>query len=433
MSVERVPVAVLGAGLTGLSTSESLGRRGIPRRVFEKSARVGGLATTREEAGYRFDRTGHLLHVRSDALRAEVLAWLDGDCATIARRSSVYSHGVYTRYPYQANTFGLPPEVAYECVQGFIAALLAEKPARVDDFEQFCLTHFGAGISRHFMLPYNRKLWGVAPSEITAEWCQRFVPLPKLDDVLRGAFGLNDRELGYNVEFLYPRRGIGALARALADRAGPIELERAPRRIRTRARELVFEHETVAYDVLVSTLPLPALLDSFDALPPEIARARAAQRATPLYYLDLALAAPAGRDYHWVYVPEERYPFYRVGCYSEFSSAMAPADGASLYVELCDRALPDLDELLPRVLEGLIEMGMLRRASDVAFARLRHIEHAYVIYDRNHTPALAQIQPFLESIGVISTGRYGGWNYSSMEDALLFGRDAARLAEARLR
>ena len=31
----------------------------------------------------------------------------------------------------------------------------------------------------------------------------------------------------------------------------------------------------------------------------------------------------------------------------------------------------------------------------------------------------------LESLGVISTGRYGAWNYSSMEDALGFGAAAA--------
>ena len=36
--------------------------------------------------------------------------------------------------------------------------------------------YFGEGIARHFMLPYNEKLWGVHPREITAAWCSRFVP-----------------------------------------------------------------------------------------------------------------------------------------------------------------------------------------------------------------------------------------------------------------
>lgn len=428
MSDSYVPVAILGAGLTGLSTAERLERRGVEHVVYEKAPRVGGLASTREEAGYRFDNTGHLLHVRSPELRQDVLEWLEGDCLEITRRSRVWSHGVYTRYPFQANTFGLPPAVAYECVYDFVRAYQRRKPDRLESFEEFCRVHFGDAICRHFMLPYNRRLWGVDPRDITAEWCQRFVPVPRLEDVIGGAVGLNDRELGYNAEFIYPRRGIGELAFALQRRAGRVELLTAPRHVRWRTKELVFEGGNVRYDALVSSLPLPVLLDLFEELPSEVQGARARLRCTSLRYLDIALSRPVGRDFHWVYVPEERYPFYRVGCYSHFSEHMAPAGCAGLYVELVDRAPPVLETLMPRVVHGLQEMGLLRSAADVAFVRPRHIEWAYVIYDRHHAEALRSLQAFLESVGVISTGRYGGWNYSSMEDAISFGRTAAERA-----
>lgn len=428
----RVPVAVLGAGLTGLAAAERLRSWGIRCRVFEKSDEVGGLVRTQEEAGFRFDRTGHLLHLRSDALRAEVLDWLDGECLTVSRRSLVWSHGVYTRYPFQANTFGLPAQVAYDCLHGFVEAFFSDDQRQPSNFEEFCLARFGAGISRHFMLPYNRRLWGVSLREITTAWCQRFVPLPRLEDVLAGAVGLNDRELGYNTEFLYPRKGIGALATALGKRAGEVELSKPPRHILNKSRELVFDAERVGYEALVSTIPLPLLLDLFDELPPEVARVKGLLRSTRLYYLDVALRVPAGQDFHWVYVPEERYPFYRVGCYSRFSPDMAPDGSAGLYVELADRGVPNLDTLIPDVLRGLREMGIIDSAADVLFTRLREIEHAYVIYDHQRQGALDVILPFLESSGVFSTGRYGGWNYSSMEDAIEFGRNAAVSARARL-
>jgi protoporphyrinogen oxidase len=89
---------------------------------------------------------------------------------------------------------------------------------------------------------------------------------------------------------------------------------------------------------------------------------------------------------------------------------------------------PDLEQVIPRVLSGLVEMGVIESASDVAFVRPRHLAHAYVLYDHEHAPALAVIEPFLAEHRVISTGRYGGWNYSSMEDALRFGRQAAERA-----
>jgi protoporphyrinogen oxidase len=127
-------------------------------------------------------------------------------------------------------------------------------------------------------------------------------------------------------------------------------------------------------------------------------------------------------------VPEPKYPFYRVGCYTEFSPALAPPGTASLYVELAGREASNSEQALASVLPGLLEMGAVRSAADIAFARLRRLDYAYVIYDREYEAALGVIRPFLESLHIVSTGRYGGWNYSSMEDALRFGADAAQQA-----
>jgi protoporphyrinogen oxidase len=129
-----------------------------------------------------------------------------------------------------------------------------------------------------------------------------------------------------------------------------------------------------------------------------------------------------------VYVPEERYPFYRVGCYSAFSAELAPPGKSCLYVELSSREKPDMTTLLPEVAQGLVEMSIIDKPSDILFAEPRRIDHAYVVFDHNYYQALSVIQPFLEEHAIVSAGRYGGWNYSSMEDALLFGRDAAKRA-----
>jgi protoporphyrinogen oxidase len=426
--VSHVPAVVLGAGLTGLSAAIELAAAGVERRVFEKLGWAGGHAITVEDSGYRFDRTGHLLHLRDAQLRRRVLGWLGEDAIEVRRRSRIWSNGVYTRYPFQANTFGLPPDVAYECLHGFVKAHFTPKTRTPENFEDFCLMHFGEGISRHFMIPYNSRLWGVHPREITSAWCQRFVPIPKLEDVLAGAVGKNDRELGYNTEFLYPRLGIGALSAAMQREAGPIAFGAVPTAVDARARRVHFAAETLEYRALVSTIPLPVLVGLIVDAPAEVTAAARRLRCTHLDYLDVALSTPAGQDAHWIYVPEAKYPFYRVGCYSHFSAAMAPPGRANLYVELADRSPPDLDALLPAVATGLTEMGVIGGPGDIAFARMRRIDYAYVIFDHDYFPALETIQRFLDSVGIVTAGRYGGWNYSSMEDALVFGRDAAAKA-----
>ena len=51
----------------------------------------------------------------------------------------------------------------------------------------------------------------------------------------------------------------------------------------------------------------------------------------------------------------------------------------------------------------------------------RRIANAYVIYDFHYHESHAEIHEWLRSRGVFSIGRYGDWNYSSMEDALIDG------------
>ncbi len=423
-------VVVVGAGLTGLSAAVSLTERHVEHRVFEGSEHPGGLATTTEEAGYRFDRTGHLLHLRNAEMAKRVLGWLGPGTRSIERNSAIWTHGVYSPYPFQANTRALPPEVAYECVLGFLRATREVRKEPPRTFEEFCQHHFGPGFSRHFMLPYNSRLLGVHPRELSHEWCDRFVPIPSLEDVVAGTIGLPGRRLGYNATFHYPEGGIGALPAALHAKLPDIELGRALLTIDPVRRELRVTGETLRYERLISTIPLPTLLRRIAGLPSEVAHAAAKLRHTSLYYLDIALRAPCRQPYHWVYVPEERYPFYRVGCYSHFSPTMAPPGAASLYVELVDRSEPQLSKLLPQVAASLVEMGLIAATEDIAFARLRHIEHAYVVYDHAHAGATHTAHAYLRNAGILSVGRYGSWNYSSMEDALLYGEEAANLALA---
>ena len=211
---------ILGGGLTGISTAVHLR---APWLLFEREERLGGHARTDERDGYRFDKTGHWLHLRDPAIKKLVDELLPGQMVPIARRARIFSHGVLTRYPYQANLYGLPPEVIKECLLGVVDAKLAtaqatRRPSRRTSRSTAC-EHFGAGISKHFMIPYNEKIWGVHPREITAAWCSRFVPLPNLEQVIAGAVGAGPPEMGYNQSFLYPKSGgIETFTRALQTR-----------------------------------------------------------------------------------------------------------------------------------------------------------------------------------------------------------------------
>ena len=273
-------VVIIGGGLTGISTAMHL--RG-PYLLLERDSSLGGLARTEQSQGFFFDHTGHWLHLRDPYIKELVSGLMGDQLVKVDRVARIHSHGRRTLYPFQANLKGLPPEVIQECLVGFVKTLLARGEQEPRNFEEYVHHHFGDGIARHFMIPYNTKLWGVHPREITSAWCSRFVPKPDLEQVVAGAVGAGPGEMGYNVSFLYPKEGgIESLSRALAGTldSDKVQLNSEVEQIDPRARTVQVGGEVIPYHALMSSMPLPDLVRRLVDPPDEVVQAAGRLRAT---------------------------------------------------------------------------------------------------------------------------------------------------------
>jgi len=429
---------ILGAGLTGLSAALHLAERSFV--LAERDGRPGGAACSHRREGHTFDITGHWLHLRDPRIQSWVAELFEpGEWVEVQRRTSIFSHGVRLAYPFQANLHGLPLEIVQECLVGFVEAreAAARGEQEASSFEAFAVARFGKGIARHFFVPYNTKLWGMHPDQLTADWVSRFIPVPDVAQVIGGALGLTQEGLGYNASFRYPKSGgIDALPRAmhqaLQGRNGEIYLDCAMEEIDTLRRRVKLSDtgDWLGYSRLISSIPLPELIARIPSAPGAVRAATKLLRWVSWRYLDIATKNRPPCTDHWIYVPEPEYPFFRVGIYSNALLAMAADGGGSLYVELSDREAP-LD--LPLVLAGLEKIGAITSTDDLRFCEERRVNHAYVIFDDNHAAATRTILDWLRSVGIRSCGRYGSWTYNSMEDCMIEGILAADWAEDRTR
>lgn len=428
----KIDVLVLGGGLAGLSTAYHLRRAGFKGSVLvaEKSHKPGGRAGTERQGEFLFDHTGHLLHLHDPYGKKLVLDLLKGNVALHERSSWIHSHGVDTRYPFQANTHGLPPKVVAECLAGFARNLYRPRALpKNPSFRAWCLAAFGDGISRRFMFPYNEKLWRTPLDWLTTEWQGRFLPRPRPEEVLYGALVDQKRFFGYNAHFRYPRRGgIQALPDALAARVPELRLDCRAESVDLRERVAVVQGlGEVRYERLVNTLPLKTFLDLASPLPAAVREARARLRWVDVLNLNVGVGRAGLSDRHWVYFPEAKYPFYRVGFTSNFASDLAPRGTTSMYIEVSRRPgeAADLPTLERRCVEGLRRSGIMRSGDRVVEKLWIPIECGYVVYDRERTPAVNLIQKHLRGRDVWSIGRWGGWKYSFMEETLLDGKRCA--------
>ena len=424
-------VVVLGAGLTGLSAAFHLRDRRVAAELFERETRPGGACRTVERDGFSFDLTGHLLHL-ARAESQELLRSLGVTAALRAhrRRAGVALAGAVTPYPIQINTYRLPREVRRDCLLGFVETRMRPEDPTDEQasFADWVLSRFGEGFARHFFFPYNRKLYCTDPAELTTEWVGRYVPRPSVADVIEGSLGLYRKPVGYNATFLYPRRGgIQLLADALAAAGGPLRLGTTVRAVHLGERELVLDSgETVRWDALVATAPLPHLAALTLDLPADLRSTAARLRAVGVVNLNLGVRGPAPRREHWLYVPEERFPFYRVGIPSNHGS-LAPPGCHTLSVEVSvPTGAPVPVDLAERCLAGLSELGLLRDRSDIEVTEQIRLDPAYVIFDSARPASVAALRDHYRTCGVLLSGRWAEWKYSTMEDALWDGAAVAR-------
>jgi protoporphyrinogen oxidase len=427
-------ILILGGGLAGMSTAYHLGEH--EHLVLEAESEPGGLCRSRTVDGFTFDYTGHLLHLRD----RRAIGWIDemlpGVFDVVERVARIRTRGVTLPFPFQANLHGLPGEIVAGCLIDFVNSLgtpVPEDPAT--SFLEWSNAVFGDGISREFMVPYNRKLFRREPEQMTADWVSWAVPKPTVEQVIRGALGIENRGMGYNSTFRYPKQGgIGVLPRALARRVPRMRTGCRVKAVDLGRRVVTTERgEELRYDVLVNTLPLPRLLEMSTGGPPWLRSEAGRLDWSVVGCVNLGVDRAGLADgAHWIYFPDDRVEFYRAGFPSNFSSSVAPDGTGAIYVEFGIRRGEPIDAgaLERAAVEGLRREGILSCADRVLASDVIRIDPGYVIFDRERQDVMRRVMPALEKLDVHSIGRYGAWTYSYMERALLDGLEVAERIQA---
>jgi protoporphyrinogen oxidase len=422
MTLQKSQAVIIGGGITGLSAACRLEQEGYDYTLLEATGRVGGLCKSERAGGYTFDYTGHLLHFTKPEVEHFVKGVLKGRLEEQGRRAWVYTNDVFTRYPFQRSLYGLPRDVVKECLLDYVEAEAGGAVKREGDFASWAEANFGHGICRHFMMPYNRKLWQTDPGELTWEWTGRFVPNADPVGVIRGAFSPAIDEVGYNVRFWYP--GIGGIEILPESLAASLKGVRCNKRV--TAIDLVEkvvsleDGDSCAYERLISTIPLPELVCCLTPVPRSVREAASGLAFTSVLDVNIGLSTQDLTDKHWVYVPDPAIPFYRIGFPHNFSPSLVPEGRSSVYAEISHIGNRGWDEgsVVRDVLLSMRTMGFPVFERDVEVVKIMELKYAYVVYDFSRRENLHTIGEFLKTRDVASVGRFGSWSYLSMEDSI---------------
>lgn len=435
-----------GAGLCGLSAAYHLEQLGCTDYlILERNQEVGGLARTETYEGFSFDHSIHILYTR-DPYAADLICntLLAGNLQKRERQSYCYTAGVYTEYPYQAHNYGLPVEIIVENILGLIEAhneLSHDDPP--PHFEAWIYRTFGRGIAEHFMIPYNRRQWAWDLKDMNYDWIADRVPMPEIKEVLLGALRPLSKKYGPNREFWYPMEGgIEALSEAFLRHIPEERIWLNTEVIAidgSRHEVTLADGRRLQYRWLISTIPLPITVNMLgESVPSEVKAAAAGLKYNIVHTVNIGLEGTElgiDKPMHWVYFADDTTIFHRISFPYHFSEWMVPPGCCSIQAEISESVYRPHNRatLVQETLDGLVRVGILseREARPVSeggrvrLVKVVTLSPAYIIYDLKHRHNTRLIKEYLSDINIISSGRFGEWEYFNMDHAILSGKNAA--------
>lgn len=394
---------IIGAGISGLTYANFTNNDFI---ILEKENHTGGLCNTIFQDGFIWDYSGHFFHFQDSQIASYISDRIDQSrLVKVDKHTQIRYKDRLIDFPFQKNIHQLPKQEFVDCLYD----LFNNDIKSISSFKSMLYAKFGKSIAEKFLIPYNTKLYATDLNMLDANAMGRFFPYADKEDIIKN-FRKSQNE-SYNGSFLYHKGGALEYVHAL-ERDIPrdrICLNEAVTSIDVENHVVHTDQRSISYDNLISTIPLPQLL-SLCNLP----TTPNAFSWNKVLVFNLGFDGPGiDRTNHWIYFPEDKYCFYRVGFYSN----IIPSERMSLYVEIGfePNAVVNVDDMLQKTLEGLKEANILKDEKLVSLHSVV-MNPAYVHISQSGIEEISKQKLILAGYNIYSIGRYGSWNYSSIED-----------------
>ena len=396
---------IIGAGMSGLSYAAFCGHKDY--LILEQSDKIGGYCKTTERNGYVWDYSGHFFHFKDKEIEQFVAQGIPAeDILTIHKNTQIRYKDRLIDYPFQMNIHQLPQQEFIDCLYD-----LFENPTKeYTNFQEMLYAKFGKSIADKFLIPYNSKLYACDLNTLDKDAMGRFFPYAEKEQIVRNFKASNNET--YNATFVYPKHGAIQYIDSMAAHVEKEAIRLNEPIVAIQPKEHIVKlasGEAIHYNRLISTVPFPKLM----ALTGESEFLSLSWNQVLVFNIGFDKQGLDTKN-HWIYFPEDKYCFYRVGFYSNILGS----DKCSLYVELgFDKYAQVVPEnLLPRVLKDLQEAQIISADMKVVDYETIIMNPAYVHVSAEATEFVHTKKEQLAQYDIYSIGRYGSWTYCSIED-----------------
>ncbi len=418
-------IGILGAGLTGIELGKSLKKREQDFIIFEKDSEVGGLCRTFKSGQWSWDLGVHAIYSKNQ----EVMNYFHSlpiDYEHIDRNVKVYHHGsdgqIYILdYPFENGLADLPLEDKVNCLLGYVEAQNNGYNS-YKNLEDWINNALGYGIARHFMIPYNKKIWNCDLRNISLELINNKIDPTPTRTLVESCLGKRFIGRKYQAKFIYPKKGIGELTRVLSENIkGKIRLNSEVTRIEKGKELKIYCNHSESYeevDFIVSTMPLVELLKNIKIK--GINNQYNELCFNDTFFIMVGLKENRSfnllRDCHWAFFAGSEI-FYRITFMNNLSSQFPPALVAEItYKEGVKEK--DINEVKDKIVNDLIKNGIVEFRGDIGMVDARLHKYTYPIPTMGLNKIRIEIIEQLKRYNILLLGRNGAWDYINMDGVI---------------
>jgi protoporphyrinogen oxidase len=418
-------IAILGGGISGTALARMLAADGHQVVVHEAAERPGGLCRSRRIGEFTFDEAGgHIVFAKDKQVLDWQLQRCGGEAATVrtVRNTKIRWHDRWVPYPFENGVGHLTKEAIVDCVAGYVEAYVQRRTGSPcpPNFRDWITWRMGDGFARHFMVPYNEKIWKCDLRQMASSWVAGRVPEAPIEDILKSAIGLDTAGYTHQSVFWFPKQGgFETMVRGTVAGGGfTLRCGAAVKDVRAAGSGYKVDGES--FDLVVNTVPLPLIEAAIAGIPDAIrADIRALQ---PISLLNLMIGVKLDAPLpliSWAYLPfQDQGPVNRVTWYSNYSPHNAPDGHGSFLAEVThrgdvrpDRAYTD------NALAGLERAGILRQ-EQVVLAEWCNNEYAYIDQNLEFAPRIGRVREWFDNSGYLTFGRFGRYEYHNSDQCI---------------
>ena len=427
----RPGVVILGTGMAGLGAAHRLQAEGVRPVLYDRNTWVGGHTASHQVEGFVFDEGPHVSFTKDERIKALLAANVAGAYHQVEARITNYWQGHWIRHPAITNLHGLPSDFLVRLLGDFVNRP-APPPGGPRHYEDWLVASYGRTFAETFPMQYGLKYHTTTAHNMTTDWLGPRLYQAKLEEVLRGAVSGESPNVHYVQDYRYPdQHGFQSFIRPFAERSD-VRLGHQAVAVDPMTRRVRFANGAeVAYERLISSVPLPELIPMIAGTPPDVLEAAEQLACTSVVLVNIGVDRPDISDASWIYFYDQEFPFSRISFPRTFSPGAVPDGASSVQCEVyfSKKYRPfagSPDALIAPVEAGLRQAGLLREDDRILLRHALLVPWANIIFDLDRPAALATVHGYLDDIGIGYCGRYGDWGYLWTDEAFRSGERAAQ-------